>query len=810
VTTVVRSPGGGPRGRRSSSRLAALVGLALLLVAAPVRAADVDGDGRADVVWRSAGGLLKVWRLVAGSIEESTPSPPPPEAEILGLADVSGDGRSELVWTLADDQLMASSLDGSGQSWSLGPLPPGRFLAWADVDGDGRAEALVLAGQSLLELWRPDPLLIPGGPVGLVPAGADLVAAADVDASGTDDLLWQHPDGALIGWLMAGTSTGTVVVGHLQAGQRVAGLADVDGDGQADLVIEALDGGVEVWLLQGGHRIGGGPVGNLGPLYHVPLVGDLDGDGRADVALRHQNGQPIAWLLDGATVASEPALPAMGPEWQVVPAQPRPRLRFQATSTPDLFLPTLADVDRDGWLDALGTRNTGAGVMELVAAEGIGLGALFADGRAARDARVADLNGDGLLDLVANTYSAVTDPSSRALLFFGNGDGTFVEDPAFAALDIRGYGETIVVADFDNDGDLDVYIPYYAFNDPEAEHSYLLINDGTGHFTDIADAAGVALRGVPLGLRPEGAQAVDLDGDGWIDLYVASHLFRNNGDLTFTDIREASGLPQQFEEGAKLLDWNQDGRLDLVLMDFEHGPRLYESDGIQFHPRHAFAPLTYLSSYGLNVADLDGDGREDVITGGACDQPLRVHLNSGARLRPTASPVVALCGVLVSAGDLDGDRQLDVAVTAFTPIGTFLWTLLNRTPAAAGGWFAVEVVGPGGEQNQHGRVIRAWPASRPDLVMTRIVDSGSGYLSQGAYPVLFRTPYLEKHVVQVGFAGGLLRFTVTPGESVRVGPQGRLAGTPGALRPAGPGTLTSRPGLFPVGPAQGGSGGSGR
>src|SRR4029453_9802409 len=107
---------------------------------------------------------------------------------------------------------------------------------------------------------------------------------------------------------------------------------------------------------------------------------------------------------------------------------------------------------------------------------------------------------------VCNTYSDINNAASFARLFFGNGAGGFVEDQRFAALDIRGYGETILAAAFNNDGQVALFIPYYSHNDPR-EHSYLLLNSGTGRFTDIADAAGVALRGVPSVNRVEGAQA---------------------------------------------------------------------------------------------------------------------------------------------------------------------------------------------------------------------------------------------------------------------------------------------------------------
>ena len=77
-----------------------------------------------------------------------------------------------------------------------------------------------------------------------------------------------------------------------------------------------------------------------------------------------------------------------------------------------------------------------------------------------RDMRIADLDGDGIPDLVTNCYR-ITDAGCTGRFFHGNGDGTF-RRTSLAALGVRGYGETIVVADFDNDGDVDVFVPQYS------------------------------------------------------------------------------------------------------------------------------------------------------------------------------------------------------------------------------------------------------------------------------------------------------------------------------------------------------------
>src|SRR5262249_42756363 len=126
-------------------------------------------------------------------------------------------------------------------------------------------------------------------------------------------------------------------------------------------------------------------------------------------------------------------------------------LAFRGAYLPVEFTPNVADFNGDGWNDILGAQNNQAGQLVFQDPNRIGLGEIFGN-RLFRDQVVADFNGDGIPDVVCNTYASANDPNSTALLFLGDGDGTYREDPAFAALNLRGRGETIVVADFANNG----------------------------------------------------------------------------------------------------------------------------------------------------------------------------------------------------------------------------------------------------------------------------------------------------------------------------------------------------------------------
>lgn len=435
------------------------------------------------------------------------------------------------------------------------------------------------------------------------------------------------------------------------------------------------------------------------------------------------------------------------------------------------YMPSIADLNGDGFLDVLGTFNDGDNNLVAVASTTMGLQNLFSPGRVQRDNRIADFNGDGYPDLIANTYSAIDATDSVAMLFLNNGDGTFTEDTQFTQLAIKGYGETILVADFDNDGDVDIYLPYYSHNSPD-EHSYLLINDGFGHFVDIADSAGVSLRNRPLTLRPEGAQAVDFNLDGWIDFYVSGHLFRNNGNLTFTDVRAALGLPELFDEGIKFLDWNNDGNLDLVIHHPTTGPALYQFNGATFSLANVIPAYSYDRSYGLNIYDLNNDGREDIYTSGGTLNNTIILLNNGAGFeRSNPTQLDSDGNDLIALGDIDRDGRVDVLKRSAT---LYLKYYRNATSVPKKSFFFLDIVGLNGEQNQQGRIVKIRPQNHPGITFTRIVESGSGYLAQNPYELLVATPFSEPHDVQVYFAGRVVDVVVNPGEKKRVFQDGRV------------------------------------
>jgi hypothetical protein len=465
-------------------------------------------------------------------------------------------------------------------------------------------------------------------------------------------------------------------------------------------------------------------------------------------------------------------------------------------------VPVVTDIDGDGWLEAVGAMNDRRGNLTASSPRRMGLTDLFIPGIRPSDARMADLNGDGCADLVAQGYSSGLF-DSRALVYLGDGIGGFVKDTLFeqfsGSLGMNGSGEGAVVADFNNDGAVDLYLPYYTFNCPigasalcpNARQNFLLLNDGRGRFRDVAVEANLAFM-EPNANQPEGVQAVDINGDGLLDIYISGRLMINqglvNGVPRFLDC--ACGLPSvvhKGDEGAKFLDWNNDGKLDLVIHHWNDGPTLYENTGSREKPYFSarteadqvtrrpmfstgapnYGKVPYQDSFGINAYDIDNDGLEDIITAGSvnpaismCPQgsttpcpvyPNAIYRNTGSGFERVSAGAVSghLGGGSFAFADINRDGKIDVLYPAIPG-----YYFLNDSNTAADRYaLSIEMLGPNGEKNQFGHVVRVTPsAANGQVTYTRVVDGGSGYHAQNQYPILVGTAFEGAHNVVASFA----------------------------------------------------------
>jgi hypothetical protein len=177
-----------------------------------------------------------------------------------------------------------------------------------------------------------------------------------------------------------------------------------------------------------------------------------------------------------------------------------------------------------------------------------------------------DINGDGLLDIF------IINHLQPPILFMNNGNGTFKDISDLSKTNKWGDLHGCAIADYDNDGDEDIYVTVGAQMGKGVGLNRLYQNNGNGIFTDVADKAGVT---DPKG-RGRTVSWVDYNNDGFLDLFISndfridapSVLFRNNGNGNFSNVSAESGLnivDNSFE--ASWIDYDNDGFMDLTIIE---------------------------------------------------------------------------------------------------------------------------------------------------------------------------------------------------------------------------------------------------
>jgi hypothetical protein len=234
---------------------------------------------------------------------------------------------------------------------------------------------------------------------------------------------------------------------------------------------------------------------------------------------------------------------------------------------------------------------------------------------------IDDFDGDGVLDVVVSS----SDPERSLRYFAGRGDGTFHERSAEAGFDGLTGGSNLVQADYDNDGATDILVLRGAWLGRAGQHpKSLLHNDGHGTFTDVTFAAGLGAVHYPS----QTAAWADYDNDGDLDLYVGNEaddnfpfpaqLFRNQGDGTFVDVAVAAGVTNGgMAKGVAWGDFDGDGWQDLYVSNFNDPNRLYRNRGDgTFADIAAAAGVTApRSSLAVATGDFDNDGILDLFVG---------------------------------------------------------------------------------------------------------------------------------------------------------------------------------------------------
>ena len=317
--------------------LAADVTMTVVDPSAPRRMGpDLDGDGRADLIWRDrTTGDVQLWlmngALRLGSIRLAGPSPAADWA-LVALGDLDGDGRADLVWQRASTgQALAWFMNGlvKLRTETL-PTPDAgwQVVAADDVDGDQRAD-LVLhqpdTGEVSVWLMRGGTRTGTLEPERFGEPVATVVGCGDFDTDGRADVVWHTTSGGTRLWLSRGEGLGEVVPLNAapEAGWDIAGIADQDGDGKSDLVWRnALLRETLLWRFESPALIDVGSLPSMRyPGWKLVAAADFDGDGASDLLWRNTStGQTTMWRMEGflrrqgLSVLSPPPL-----SWEIQP-----------------------------------------------------------------------------------------------------------------------------------------------------------------------------------------------------------------------------------------------------------------------------------------------------------------------------------------------------------------------------------------------------------------------------------------------------------------------------------------------------------
>lgn len=529
-------------------------------------------------------------------------------------------------------------------------------VVMADVNGDGKLDAVVLGddGSVAVYLGRGDGSL--KSPLHYYAAGSgpQALAAADLNQDGKPDIVVVNTTSGNVSVLLgkgdgtfqdrtladvannAGTPAPTYVVGNNPINVTVA---DLNGDGKPDIIVaNYTDGTLSILRGNGDGTFKAQTTVTVGRGPDCINVADFNGDGIPDI------------LLSNAVDGTLELLPGNGDGT----FRAGTINRVNAPANIAVIMTTVVgDINNDGKMDVVTTAtssSSSASIYFLGNGDGTFGAAHFIDtGLQTHYLQLADVNGDGNLDVVAGSFA-----EGSVAVLFGRGDGSFdapVSYPApgiNSALALQPYA----VDDLNGDGK-----PEIVAVNPFGGFLQVLVNGGNGTFHPPLS--------VELGNIPAAVLSADLDGDGEQDLVEANSadgtvsVLLGNGNGTFKTAQNytVGSHPQAL----KLADVNGDGKLDILVGNFGDntvGVLLGNGNGT-FQAMHAFLAGSNLVAF--DVGDMHQDGKLDIVVANAVVNDVGILRGNGDGT--FQAPVLYPGGTLIDAiaiGDVNHDGFPDV------------------------------------------------------------------------------------------------------------------------------------------------------
>ena len=652
-----------------------------------IKIADLNGDGKLDIIVANyTGNSVSVLQnqAVSGSITSSSfaakvdfVAANAPKTIVIG--DVDGDGRPEIMAvgnTVAVllNQVTAGVINSGAFAAKIDFLTNGvSSMVFSDMNNDGKPDFVINGNYSMqIMVNNSKPGFLSMGSAVRVnselSASGIMFAVSDVDGDGKPDIVCASDKVYLLRNVMTNNVVSSssfeskvAFAGSEPAGVLgyLLGIADIDGDGKPD-VVQAAGGLGEVTVLRNIST-------NTTPTYtffdrkitltaNVGVSGlaiaDIDGDGKADIVVVNQDGNTLSVIPNTPKTSVAPVapvitsmLPAFGPVGTVVTLT---GTNFNADAEKNIvyFGGVKAIVN-----SASSTRLTvtiPAGVAyeygtvlnvsnNLTGSTPAKFNVTF---RSKNDISAKDFDPEVKIGSYAGTYlrSADIDGDGKSDLIYHGGDAVIVQRNLSASGSINGnsfspdrsyftVGEgtlTLKIADVDGDGRLDILATYYSFNGIGVS---VLLNTSIAGKISFAPSVNIPYNSVPFGANTYVVNTGDVDGDGKPEILIAN-----------SSIAAVSVLHNACTPGTVSFDRGY---------NFETGK----------------------ASTSVNLADIDGDGKPDLIVTNKVDNTMSVlknispigTLNSASFAKHIDFPTLA-SPIYAATGDLNADGKPDIVV----------------------------------------------------------------------------------------------------------------------------------------------------